>query len=395
MKIGIITHYYNSRNYGGNLQAYALCSVLRGHGYDAEQIAYDKKGDTLTENKGTVGVKRILRGIQSRIKKAGSDWRLRQMRAGLDRRHEAIRRFNEDEIPHSRICYRKENIAAANQEYDVFITGSDQVWHPKALCGAYFLDFAEDDKVKLSYAASVAADHLTAQMQERFRMYLASFDAVSVRERDAVGLIGPLSPKAVHWVLDPTLLLEREQWDELCAERRIAEPYLFCYFLGDSSGERKLAAEYAAAHGLRIVTIPHLDGKFKESDVGFGDHQLYDVSPGDFISLIKNADCIFTDSFHGTVFSIIYEKEFFAFQRSGYQSMSGRLYTLTELIGAEARFCDTPERCRMEYIERMPPLAYGDGSSGLEEMRRKSLRFLLEAINRDEEKKVKYENKSA
>lgn len=392
MKIGIITHYHNSVNYGGNLQAYALCRVLNDSGYHAEQIVYDKKDDVLLPGTRKTGLSKIVRGLAGRAKRVIGIWKLRKLQPALQSRNMAIRRFNENAIPHSAVCYQKDSITKANGEYDVFITGSDQVWHPKAVCGAYLLDFAHDEKTKLSYAASISADRLPAELQERYRECLASYDAVSVRERDAVEILSPLTPVQVQWVLDPTLLLDRQQWDGICTEKAVEEPYLFCYFLGDASADRRLATEYARHHGLKIVTLPHLNGAFHRSDVGFGDRVLYGVSPNEFISLIKYADCVMTDSFHATVFSMIYERNFFVFQRSGHGAMSTRIHSLTGLIGAEAHFCATQEQANLDYLESVPPVDYHREHTKLEEMKRNSRNFLFETIKKAEKKIQNHES---
>lgn len=382
MKIGIITHYYKSTNYGGNLQAYALCRILGEHGYMAEQIAYDKSADQLFPKQSHRGLADLTRRGASKIKKQLGKWRLGSLRPQLEVRKQAVLQFNENLIPHSEVCYHRGNIAKTNEIYDVFITGSDQVWHPKAVCGAYLLDFVHEDKIKLSYAASVSTDQLPEEFRQRYRENLASFDHISVREANAVELIGSLSPVEVRWVLDPVFLLEKGQWNEICAPKQMEEPYLFCYFLGDTPQARSLAQDYARSHGWRIVTLPHLGGKFVKSDVGFGDRSLYDVSPEMFLSLIRHAECVLTDSFHATAFSIIYERNFFALPRSGYSSMGTRIQSLTGLIGAESHFCTEPRQMTADNLNILPPVDYGQKGTSLDAMKEQSLNFLFESIKK-------------
>lgn len=386
MKIGIITHYYKSTNYGGNLQAYALCRALNDFGCQAEQIAYDKSADQLFPKQSCRGLAYLTRRAVSKLRRFLGNRRLHSIRTELNSRKQAILQFNETAIPHS-VCYHRGNIAQANGKYDIFITGSDQVWHPKAVCGAYLLDFVWEGKTKLSYAASVSTDSLPEEYRLRYQQCLADFDGVSVREADAVELIRPLSPVEVKWVLDPVFLLEKQQWDEICPERKIEEPYLFCYFLGEDHKARLLAREYAEAHGLKLVTLPHLSGKYISCDVGFGDRQLYDVSPGDFVSLIRYAECVLTDSFHATAFSIIYEREFFVLPRSGHRAMGTRIQSLTGLIGAEAHFCAEPEQTTIAYLKTVPAVDYSMESASLATMKKASLKFLSDAIQNAEKKK--------
>lgn len=364
VKIGIITHYYKSENYGGNLQAYALCKYIRQYlGYDAEQISYSRRSN--------VNIKAFLGRLFRLIRKYKNLRITRQLR----QRRRAILRFNQEAIRHS-IPYTDANLKETNAVYDVFITGSDQVWHPHAVCPAYLLDFLQPEKTKLSYAASVAVNTLTEEQCRRYRDGLKDYAAVSVREKSTVELIQRLTDKHVECVLDPTLLLSRADWDEICEEYSIVGPYVFCYFLGDDAKHRQLAENYAEKRGLKIVTLPHSLGTYRDCDRNFGDVQLYDISPTQFIGLIKQAECVFTDSFHASVFSIIYHRLFFVFERSYKISMASRLYTLTDLFDLQFRFCDTEEKNTIEYIESLPPIDYDRKFEKFELAKKQSEDFL-------------------
>lgn len=342
MKIGIITHYYKSENYGGNLQAYALCKYINQYlGYDAEQISYDRKSSRSIK----IFLWRLLRSMKN--------YRSLSIARQLNQRRRAILRFNQENIRHS-VPYNDADLKKTNEIYDVFITGSDQVWHPNAVCPAYLLDFVEKGKKKLSYAASVAVNTLSEEICGRYKNSLQDYMAISVRESNTVGLIQNLTNQKVECVLDPTFLLSRADWDQICKAPELSEPYVFCFFLGDDNRHRNLAGTYAKKHGLKVVTLPYLLGAYRDCDHHFGDIQLYDVSPDQFIGLVKQAECVFTDSFHASVFSIIYHRLFYVFERPSKKSMGSRLYTLTDLFDMQDRFCDTEEKHTIEYIESLP-----------------------------------------
>lgn len=337
MKVGIVTHYYQSENYGGNLQAYALCRIVGSLGHDVEQISYKRplvKGKLRAIKKALLKAKAYIHPITKR---------------NIEKRKKAILSFNE-KIPHSPV-YVGDKISECVSEYDAFITGSDQVWHPMAVCDAYLLKFAPSDKVKLSYSASVACKELSDANRARYKKAFYDFCAISVREKDAVSLISGLTDKEVELTLDPTLLLDKEQWLEIAEPSGIDKGYVFCYFLGESREQRKIACEYARKNGLKIATLPNLRDKHIGADSRFGDYKLYDVTPNRLISLINDADCVFTDSFHVSVFSNLLEKEHFVFHRIGYNDMSARIYTLAELFNTQARFCDTVDKLNLSYIE--------------------------------------------
>lgn len=362
MKVGIVTHYYNSENYGGNLQAYALCKAIRNLGYDVEQISYKRP-----KSKG------FLRAIKRNLLKIKYGVHFYTANK-LKERKKAIFSFNST-IPHSKV-YEGDAIYDCASEYDVFVTGSDQVWHPNAVCDAYLLKFVPPTKIKLSYSASVAHDTLSEQAKSRYSRALADYTAISVREKSAVSLIQELTSKPVEITLDPTLLLTREDWFEIAEPSQVNEKYVFCYFLGDDKEQRRLVKKFAHKNNLKIVTLPNLLGKYRAADRGFGDYRFYGVTPNRLLSLINDAECIFTDSFHVAVFSNIFEKEHFIFPRSQYAAMGSRVYTLCELFETQERFCDTEDKLTLTYIENELAKKLEFKKESLNILKKKSLEFL-------------------
>ena len=376
-KVGIVTHYYKSKNYGGNLQAYALCRVIQDKfQLDVEQISYDIFSHRQREWR-SITPKRVLSKMKALFatRKVDNADEVEVAKA-IAKRNTVIDRFNQNMIPHSKRVYNRLDIENANENYDVFITGSDQVWHPNVMCPAYLLSFADSNKTKISYAASLACNELGRYHQKMMRRALTDYTAISVREETGQEIIKNLTDKPVDLVLDPTLLLTRTEWDEICPGRAIDAPYLFCYFLGDSTEQRELAEEYAQARGLQVVTLPYLNGGYRACDDGFGDIKLYEVDPAQFISLIKFADIIFTDSFHGVVFSTIYKRKAYVFQRGGASNMSSRLKTLMRLTHREEYFCDTEEKTTLSYLDSIDTPYRTEEAAELENMHQMSLKFL-------------------
>lgn len=388
LKIGIITHYLNSTNYGGNLQAYALCSYLKKQGFDAVQISYDRSLDNPAPKSLIKRTKKYLRRLQQKIKKLPSGIKTAGIRSGLNQRNEAVLAFNRS-IPHTKV-YTAETIASSNDEFDVFITGSDQVWNPLAVCSAYLLDFVNPEKAcKMSYAASISVNELPEKFTERYKNSLKDYTAISVREMQAAELLGPHTVQEIEWVLDPTLLLGAEDWKSIASDRFKDDSYIFCYFLGDSDEQRKIAEEYAQKHNLKICTIPYLNGEYRECDKKFGDERLFDISPEDFIGLIAGSECIFTDSFHACVFSLVFKKQFFVFDRIIRQSLGSRIKDLTDLFEVGERFCNTSDKLSLEYIESLRDIDYSQPFPKYEKMKEKSEAYLLNNLCKAKEMRKK------
>lgn len=374
MQIGILTQYYGSCNYGGLLQAYALARVLNGMGHSAEQICYDAK--SYVDLRGNA--KKTRSGLRRRLSILSQAILQMRIKKGLKSREQKFAKFRE-RISHSEQVYSNESIVATNEIYDAFVAGSDQIWNPKDYDPVFFLSFANSEKIKMSYAASISQGQLDENQQKLFKEHLKDFDAVSLRENDA-HLIQNLSPVDVEWVLDPTFILSKEEWDEVAAPRMIDEKYVLCYILGKDENIRNVAKEFAKKKNLKLVTMPHLNGLFEKSDSGFGDKQVF-ASPEEFISLIKNAEYVITDSFHATAFSTIYEKEFFVFHRSGFKGMASRIESILSIIGAKDHFCDDADKATVEYVSSIEPIDFNK-TTEFAEFKKKSLSFLQNNLNR-------------
>lgn len=381
-KVGIVSTFYKNYNYGGKLQAYALTRALSEMGFEARQIQYHQHGALMSHAKDSK-LKRLLsspdyRAAAVQVLAGKFMWRERK---AWELRRTAFDRFDA-QIPHTEKCYDDESIAQSNTMFDAFVCGSDQIWNPMLLKKSYFLPFAENGKRKLSYAASIA-NRLDEQWRGIFQQNLADFDAISVRELQDQRELQTLLGRPVERTLDPTLLLSVEQWDELAEQPKEDQPYLFCYFLGYSAKMRRTVRGLARRLGLRLVTVPHMQGaskRFYISDIGFGDQQVYDMSPAEFIGYIRGAALVATDSFHATIFSLLYQKQFLTFGRREHSEMKRRFDALLPLFGCEDRLVSNV--CEMEEAFRLckEPLAYTGKSRELERLRQESLDYLKRGI---------------
>ena len=377
--IGITTMFHNSENYGGVLQAYALAEVLSQMGFQAEQILIQSESKRSKQEKPLNICSELKRIIKRNIIRTLNKIILFFLTKKLSQRSGAFEQFR-DCVPHSEKIYTSLNIEECLKKYDIFITGSDQVWNMNWYNRNYFLDFVPRDKVKISYAASMPDVNISNEEKEIVKNHLESFDAVSVRESNTAIFLEELTGKKTECVLDPTLLLGKEDWDKICSDKIVNYKYIFCYFLGDDMRERKIAKEFAKKLKLKIVTLPHLD-LIKKSDIFFGDRKLYNVSPQMFISLIKNAEYVLTDSFHAAVFSNIFKTKYYVFERVGTIEMSSRISTLLKITNTNERYLEN-NKATIDYMLSIKHMDVGDPSDEFETMRNKSFEFLRKNIDR-------------
>lgn len=388
MKIAITTFFQHEQNYGALLQAYALCHALNTMGHEAEQLLFNDDSKTFQDKlKGwrklslSAAFQRTLHGIQKREQSIYNRLFDPRIQKDLQLRANALRTFRQNITPHSRLYKGKQDLLDHLDDYDCYIAGSDQIWNPRSTVPMYLLEYIPSTKPKIAYAASFGVDHLTAEQLARFRDAVKDYTAISLREDACISQFQTISPVPVVWTVDPTLLLEKADWDQLCVPRIIQEPYLFCYFLGNSPVSRKLAVSFAKEKGLRLVTLPYMQGHYRSCDRNFGDIQLFDTSPQQFITLIRDAEYVFTDSFHATIFSGLYQKQFFVFHRDCKEAMTCRLDSLMKLYGLPERLCYTAQRERLDYLLHCSPINYAPGFPVLQQARANSLCFLQNALH--------------
>lgn len=371
-KIGILTHFYNSTNYGGVLQAYALCKILEKNGFDAKQILYKHKYIKEKES----FFKKILRLTKRLPQKIYGYVNKKKISALKSETKKAFEKFVNECVPHTENAYNSANINETIDNFDVFIAGSDQVWNGCEY--TYYLDFVPQERQKISYAASIAKKELGFIEKSALRKSLSSFNAISVREAESVELLKDLTEKPIELVADPTLLLTANDWEEVSEERKIDGDYIFCYFLGDNKKSKKIARKFALEKGLKTVFIQLNHRLSSAFDSKYCDELLYDVSPEQFLYLIKNSKYVFTDSFHAMVLSFLFKKQYFIFKRSKQNEMSTRITSLATYFKTEHRVCFDNEK--LEYIIDCPEINYEQDFTELEKIRIHSKNFLLNSL---------------
>lgn len=369
-KIGIITLYHNNINYGGLLQAYALAKFINSMGYCAEQILTDfiSSSDDKFWNQGSG----MLGSMNKFIKHCIYIFN----KKNFINRRATFQRF-ENKIPHSQCLYNKENIKDSNLIYDAFITGSDQVWNVSWYRPEYFLSFVEN-KPRISYSASMP-NTLDNKYAKIVKEHLDKFDSISVREKQTVSVLEELTEKKVKQVVDPTLLLDTKDWDKICTKRLVNKPYIFCYLLSTNRHTKKEIDKVARLKNMQIVTLPNVGG-INAYDCVFGDIKLYNVSPEEFISLIKYSSYVITDSFHATVFSCLYRKQFVAISRAGKADMNSRLYSLLDMFDAKERFLNNETDYKQ--IETNLDKQFIPNEKNFSDAVKDSKQFLTEALSR-------------
>lgn len=351
MKVGIITYWFSEENYGQLLQCYALQLYLRNRGYDAFLVLAREKGIVSRMKNG----QSLLNKLNEAIKKPL--FIIRELENKINRI-----RYSRNICPVSRgfSNFIKEHIVTTNQEYtipelyenppsaDIFVCGSDQIWGGP--CWFYYLDFVPEGIRKVSYAASFGGiKDFTDEYKYKLISLLQQFDFLSLREQSSVDLCHSLGLESAVRMPDPTLLLNKADYNLIREDCFINGKYVLLYLLGNMTDMKpKEVYDYARKKGLKVVYVAS-QGRYDKYEKTF-------PTIGQWVNLIAGAELVVTNSFHGTVFSAIYHKPFIVASLIGPHSrmnsriddflngycLKDRIYTgsIDELANATIDFSD-------------------------------------------------------
>lgn len=364
MKTVAIVSFVDSENYGANLQAFALQEKLKDLGYKPTYINLSRPSHLTGFNK-----------LKNRI------WTPLRYLFGYADRLNKTRKFRNTYFSLS-LNIKSEDELKNLPTFDFYIVGSDQVWNPRLLSttfGFYFLSFAPKNSKKISYASSFGTNLIPHELDKKYYNYLSEFCRISVRENYGKDYLESIGIKS-SVVLDPTLLLNQNKWLKFFdLESKIEKPYILCYVMtGDNNG-----AKYIRKISRMISRIE----KSKYNIVVIGDKEYKKLMPNnqlitnagveDFLNYIYNASYVLTNSFHGTCFSLIFNKEFFSVLHK-FNPLNSRITNLLESTELSDRiiYSDTDvstinlSKIDFEKINKI-----------LNNLREESIKFLREALS--------------
>lgn len=380
-KLGICACYQH-KNYGSQLQSYATTVELARRNIDFEVIRYKKKITPLLLVK---SLPRLLNPvfINDRIIETSQKKMMLKLHPQLAQDN-AVRNAAFDKFSQSRfkklspVYYGYEQLKEQSKKYTAVMVGSDQLWSPSGITSNFYnLMFADDNTVKISYATSFGVSQINPRYHKIYNTFLNRLNFISVRENSGKKIVEELSSNKAEVVCDPVILLDAEQWlKEIPNKRLYDEPYIFAYFLGKSAEYRDAVTKFAKQKGLKIVTEPHMDS-YNKADENFGDYTPFDIGPAEFVNLIRNAEYVFTDSFHGSVFSMLYQKHFLVFNRysdNSSSSKNSRIDSFCKNYGLSDR------RYNGNIADVENKINYEDVLGKVDEHRQKSKAFLDRAL---------------
>ena len=346
-KVAIVSCYFQ-HNYGSMLQAYATQMALDKLGYDNETIDVSGFNSEIKRAKIIYFAKASLTSdiLLSKFGLAKNVLIKKISRSKYAKdsaiRNQKFNTFCKKNFKLSCAYSSKDELRdACLKKYTTVIVGSDQLWLPANIAADYYtLNFVPETVNTVAYATSFGQAELPRDSAIKASAFLKKIRHIGVREESGQILVRQLTGRQVPVVCDPTLLFSGDEWMKIqTTEPIVNEKYILCYFLGNNPPHREFAQKLRKCTGYKIVALTHLD-EYVKSDEGYADYTPYDIDPADFLNLIRNAEYICTDSFHCSVFSILYKRQFFTFKRynrNTKQSTNSRLDTLFHLTGISNR----------------------------------------------------------
>ena len=386
--VALVTCYFHP-NYGSMLQAYATQKIMEEWNVPCENICIDGLKGEIEQSKvqfylRQVNNPQVLSGTIVRIvkKKVYQKALKKTLGRNLKIRNACFQNFVKKNFIVSRRYDSKQQLTEASKQYSAVVVGSDQLWLPSNIEADYYtLNWVPDDVPKIAFSTSFGTSFLPKKQQGMAKQFLNRFQAISVREETGKKMIQEYAGLDVPVVCDPTLLFNGEDW--MCIQKKapiVKDKYILCYFLGNNKEDRQFAQRLREYTGYKIVALLHLD-EYIKADNEYADETPYDIGPGELLNLIRNAEYIVTDSFHGSVFSIIYKKRFFTSRRvrkEGILCTNNRLDSLFDKLGVEGRLIDGSENVE-ECLKRT--VDYDKVHSNLDALVIESKEYLRNALN--------------
>lgn len=362
MKIATL-NYHNAYNYGAVFQAAALQEVISDLGHDCEIIDYYNPAIAAQYDLRPLCQGNIIKNIRANLVLLPF---IKKKKQNFESWFATYKKTNKVD---------KNTIKSLANDFDKFVVGSDQVWNMKCQGNdsSYMLDFC-DHKKRVAYAASFGTHDVKMSDRAEFMKYIPTFAHVSVREKRGIELVKSICGRDVIDTMDPVLLVGKEYWEKRMSDIKQDEEYIFVYQLGHGTLIPNYIKKLKKHLNKKVIFVTgHLGNMVHYS---FGDCNCSSVSPEDFLSLLAHANYVVTNSFHATVLSMIFEKQFIVVEKgAGTVAYNSRIYNVLQDYGLEERIT---ERFDKELTDVQ--VDYRVFNENIQMNREKSIEYLKEAL---------------
>lgn len=382
--IGLLIAFKHT-NYGAQLQAFATQWIIESLGYETRILVCQEKNPLLSHTMGSGFLYHLYNSFKSKKKIKNSRVKISDEKylQNRDSRKMASEQFVESYLKGVTRYNSYHDLVKACRIMSAVLIGSDQMW-PPGFCYRKIdsLAFVPKGVKRISYATSLGVSEYPNYCRKLSRKAWESIDNLSVRETQGANIIKSIcGDLPVEVVVDPTYLITKAQWEFIVPfERKCENKYVLCYFLGNNDASKRCARHFAEMKGLELISILSNES-YSPYDQKYADKLISGASPMDFINWIRNAEFIFTDSFHGLAFSVINEKQFFVFYRKRNDvkmNRNSRIDNILSLWQLEDRLITDND---IDWLTYKPNwIDYGKVSAKVSTERERSLYFLKNSL---------------
>lgn len=373
-KIGMIT-FHESDNYGTVLQAYALQHTIKKIGYEAEILNYQR--GIIVDSKKSSFISKIWKTIS--LYSGVGIFHFPIIKQCIIEKSIKFKEFREKYLNRSDIIFESlEEIQKYSMEYDAFICGSDMIWSTDRSneIEVFFLVFAPKEK-RVAYAPSFGRQDVDNKYIDIYRDYINDMRFLSCREMSGIKLIKNLTEREADFVLDPTLLINGSEWSKLFSLEIKANPYVLCYLFENEYTKVKSVVNTVAKRlgcGVRIIPMTVDDYMMNNNNKKNG------IGPIEFLKLFSEASFVFTNSYHGLLFSFIFNKSFYVLRRNKFgqwHQFEDRLESILSILNLKERIISDNTELDNEELE----IEYGVINKKINQLRKNSVSYLEKALN--------------
>ncbi len=373
-KIALLT-WASDENYGTALQCFALINIIQRN-FSCTCIDYSSCCKGFWKNFRRAPVHTFFQGCRNRIKRLFGLSPLAYKTQ--ENRHVRFVDFREHYFAFTEKMSDYNALVKLDGTFSALVCGSDQIWNPFLFDAHYFLDFVSDNKKKIAYAPSFGTENIdSSENAIKIPLLVKDFAFLSCREESGAAWLREKTGRTVPAVLDPTLLLQKEEWKKIANEEyNVPNHYILCYFLGRNESYWNAVQIFAKQRELPLVILPIFKNDFSRKAF-----VPDDIGPSEFVRLVANADFICTDSFHGCCFSVLFEKEFAAFLRfskKDKKSQNARVCDFLEKFHLQKRLLTDEKTLDVIFSETID---YNGVYDILDGERKKSLDYLSNALS--------------
>ena len=381
-KIGLAIVTYTI-NYGTYLQAFATQYAIRKLGFETEIININSviKDVSKARKKYFLGQLLIFSEVKSYFGTVGAIIQKKinsSYRKYFEKREKAFAKFNKENFCFGPVCDSWKGLSEYCEKFGSVVVGSDQLWRPANIAGNFYtLNFVPDDVNKVAYATSFGLSEIRANQKDIAKSFLSRIQHLSCREESGAKIIKDLTSREAKVVCDPTILLSKTDWDALIPQSKIIDgDYILVYLVGSNPKHRDYIKKLAKKASCKVVGVLHGAGYVKGDEKKVDEYPA-DIGPFEFLNLIKYAKYVCTDSFHGCVFSILFEKNLYVFKRfvdSDKMSTNSRVTNLLKKFNLDNRLIEDFTQIELDEIN------YEHVDGLVEKFRTESKDYLLNAL---------------